>query len=503
METDVRNRLNEFSTVELKNMIRKYNLHHRIMLSQKKEGLINGLISHLTSSGHIMTSIPTEIDLDKYSPMQRKKAEAKKPKAKKAEAKKKPVSEDSGETSSDDELEVSVIIQDGIKYLVDENTGNVYDEKTEKLRKDLTWSKGKVRSAFARVEAKKKAEEDEKAKAELDILLEKAEAKKAEAKKAEAKKAKKREYWEEPEEVPEYIRGLPSESIFRDEIINLYNIKSEKLRDEESFAPFGAEYSDDNGTIYYAENPPIQRPPDPKFPKYLTEPTYRHVIYGIRKYPRYELIYEIGYWDRLEGMVKYAPDDAVVVPNNIRFYRGPTTSSPYVHLNEIQAKRYARGPTEFEFSVKNRFWADLIGRQKELQELRGAWADTFVKAREVRDAKAKVESVEAKKRSAKAVLDNFKARAAEAPKADAPKKQGPTDGRVFDLKRYKDKETDTYFWANEKGSPAYGVFDDSKDIKEIGVLGDNNKLEPYLEPKSVPLNMKFYEGKTRKSRRLN
>ena len=342
METDVRKRLNEFSTVELKNMIRKYNLHHRIMLSQKKDGLIDGLISHLTSEGHILTSKPTEIDLTKYSPMQRiqkeekarkgvltetltkirdkklaneketaqakaeldtlrKKAEAKKaeaearakeakkklaeeeqeqekygypfyknkekeergekerilvehgrrkngeeywfreplppedgggsqdcyavrkgkvvvigfidalsvpddweggepprrfhlekarevrtnlrfyyddvaqdpveelndaqekayqkfkdakePEANKAEAKKKAVSEVSGESSSDEELEVTKIKQNGIMYLVDEDTGDVYDSKTEKLRKDLKWSKGKgVRT----VEAKKK-----------------------------------------------------------------------------------------------------------------------------------------------------------------------------------------------------------------------------------------------------------------------------------------------------------------------------------------------------------
>jgi len=77
METDVRKRLNEFSTVELKNMIRKYNLHHRIMLSQKKDGLIDGLISHLTSEGHILTSKPTEIDLDKYSRMPMKTAKKK------------------------------------------------------------------------------------------------------------------------------------------------------------------------------------------------------------------------------------------------------------------------------------------------------------------------------------------------------------------------------------------------------------------------------------------
>jgi hypothetical protein len=166
------------------------------MLSQKKDGLIDDLISHLTSEGHILTSKPTEIDLNKYSPMQRKKAES--------------------ESDSDEYIDATKIRQDGVLYLVDEDTGDVYDGKTEKILRNLTWSrvkgvrtveakkaeedekarKGVLTETLTKIRDKKRANEKEtaQAKAELDTLRKKAEAKKAEAKVKEAE-ARAKEAW--------------------------------------------------------------------------------------------------------------------------------------------------------------------------------------------------------------------------------------------------------------------------------------------------------------------
>ncbi len=353
MEQDVRRRLNEFSVAELKAMIRKYNLHHRIMLSQKKDGLIDGLISHLTSEGHIMTSKPAEIDLDKYSPMQRKKAEAKK----------KAVSEVSGEISSDDELEVTEITQDGIMYLVDKNTGNVYDSKTEKLRRDLTWSKGKgVRT----VEAKKKG-------------------------------------------------------------YTLYRIQ----------------WEGNKGKIM--ETP------------YLVENAKEGLEFNDRK------VYD--------GRAELKPGEAYI-------YSFSTNT-------QIELGGY------YGTLGENKRLSKLVRSGKTLLTLEELRAENKIDA-----AKAEAER-EAEYRT----KDEAEAKAKEAEaeeREQAALRRAKLKGNVYEVKRFKDEDSDSYFWANKYGdSSAYAIVDG--EVKAIGVQGDREMLESYLEPKSIPATVRFFKGKTSQS----
>ena len=70
-ENEMRERLREFSTVEIKKIIRKHNLHAHIKLGQKKEALIEGIIKHYKSTGDgsvLQMKHQDEIKLDEYTP---------------------------------------------------------------------------------------------------------------------------------------------------------------------------------------------------------------------------------------------------------------------------------------------------------------------------------------------------------------------------------------------------------------------------------------------------
>jgi len=69
MEDEFRRRLNEFSTGEIKKIIRLHNLHYFMKLGQKKAGLIDSIVNHLKLNGDTVSSKkPVSIDLKDFSP---------------------------------------------------------------------------------------------------------------------------------------------------------------------------------------------------------------------------------------------------------------------------------------------------------------------------------------------------------------------------------------------------------------------------------------------------
>ena len=71
MDEELRKRLNEYSTVEIKKIIRLHNLHSRIKLGQKKDALIEGIIKHYKSTDDasvLQMKHKDEIKLDAIMP---------------------------------------------------------------------------------------------------------------------------------------------------------------------------------------------------------------------------------------------------------------------------------------------------------------------------------------------------------------------------------------------------------------------------------------------------
>lgn len=70
-DNEMRERLREFSVAEIKKIIRKHNLHAHIKLGQKKEALIENIITHYKSAGDgsvLQMKHQDEIKLDEYTP---------------------------------------------------------------------------------------------------------------------------------------------------------------------------------------------------------------------------------------------------------------------------------------------------------------------------------------------------------------------------------------------------------------------------------------------------
>jgi len=217
LESEIRDRLNEYSVREIKKMMRVHNLHQYMKLTQKKEGLIDSIVEHMRLKGRILTPKTTDgIDISHYTTM---KDSPKKPRATPVKKKETPVADDKKDRTdaliqslnaiitkksatdkavrdakegvmllkvaktdktdrtnalitalkdikskksatdkvvreakdeiallkdkredSEDTMDVLEITQDGVLYLVEEETGDVFDEKTNKIMKNLTWS---------------------------------------------------------------------------------------------------------------------------------------------------------------------------------------------------------------------------------------------------------------------------------------------------------------------------------------------------------------------------